>query len=384
MTANNPHLTVFGFPVYFRISCLIGAAFATLIWREFGVLIAVTLGVSILVHELGHSIAFRRYGTESHIVVHLFGGYSSPERPQRLSHREWVIISLAGPITAFVLLGAPAWLLLNFGPWLSAYPYAIAKVLVYFNIYWGAANLVPLWPLDGGRVLYHGTKGNWEVTRIATLGMSAIALVVAFKLGFTFAAIFIAYNAYQVFTRPGPDSAGHSRISHAVEAASTYASTPTKTRGKAGNDALDFVYKELLRDRPDRAAEPIAALLGNRRYRERAQIANAWGQLLSGEIITAPRTSGLLEAVDSDDVRASVDALQNHDFGLQAACALRVLERRGNLEEVCALLIDQPNGASTLHHLERLTLDHGLVSEQHLVTSALDRCASTPLQTPAP
>ena len=375
MPTSNPHMVIFGFPVYFRTSFVIAAAFATFLWREFGVLIAVTLAVSILVHELGHSIAFRRYGTESHIVIHLFGGYSSPDSPQRLSHREWVIVSLAGPGAAFVLLGAPAWLLLNFGPWLHSYPFTIATVLVYFNIFWGAANLLPLWPLDGGKVLYHATKGDWEATRIATLGMSAIALLVAFKFGFPLAGMFIVYNAYQVFTSSGPHSAGHSRISDAIKTAKTFEATSTKTRGKAGLAALDLVYQELLRDRPDRAEAPLNALLDNRQHREKARTASAWSQLLAGETVTSESTSSLLVAVEANDVRAAASELQSPEIPIEAACALRVLRQRGHLEDVCAVLVDEPDGPSMLYQLERLTLKHGLVTEQHCVSAALERCA---------
>jgi len=377
MPSKNPHVVVFGFAVYFRMSFMIGAAVATLIWREFGVLIAVTLAASILVHELGHSIAFRRYGTESHIVVHLFGGYSSPDYPQRLSHREWVIISLAGPVAAFVLLGAPAWLLLNFGPWLHAYPFAIATVLVYFNVFWGALNLLPLWPLDGGRVLYHATKGNWEATRVSTLFMSVIALGIAYKLGFTFAALFIVYNAYQVFTRPGPNSAGHSRISEAIQAANAFQATPTKTRGQAGSVALDLVYRELLRDRPDRAEEPLGSFLTSRRHRESARTAAAWGEVLRGAGVMSPTSSPLFIAVQANDVQAAADALRDPDLGLEAACALRVLEQRGHLEDVCAVLVNTADGPATLDRLERLTLENGLVSEQHCITAARERCTPT-------
>lgn len=383
MQASNPHLVVFGFPVYFRISFMIGTALATLLWREFGLLIAATLAVSILVHELGHSFAFRRYGTESHIVIHLFGGYSSPDSAQRLSHREWVIIALAGPGAAFVLLGAPAWLLLNFGPWLHDYAFTIATVLVYFNIFWGALNLLPVWPLDGGRVLYHATKGNWEITRTSTLAVSAVALIIAIQLGYVFVGVFIAYNAYQVFTRPGPTSAGHSRISDAIQNAKAFQATPTNTRGKAGLDALDLVYQELLRDRSDRAEEPLGALLDNRRHREKAETASAWGQLLAGNTVNVPSTSPLLVAVEANDVRSVAGELQNPENQLEVACALRVLQQRGRLEEVCAALVDEPDAPSTLYQLQLLTLKHGLVREQHCVTAARERCTPIDSQSAA-
>ena len=252
-----------------------------------------------------------------------------------------------------------------------------------FNVFWGAVNLLPLWPLDGGKVLYHATKGDWEVTRISTVGMSVVALVIALKLGFPFAALFIVYNAYQVFTRPGPNSAGHSRISDAIQTANAFQTTPTKTRGAAGSAALDLVYQELLRDRPDRAEEPLGALLDSRKHREKATTASAWSQLLAGDTATSPSTSPLFAAVEANDVRSVASELQTPELPLEAACALRVLQQRGHLEDVCAVLVDDPDGPSTLHQLERLTVKHGLVREQHCVTAARERCTPTESQSSA-
>lgn len=195
-----------------------------------------------------------------------------------------------------------------------------------------------------------------------------------------FASAFIAYNAYQVFTRPGPDSTGHSRISDAIQSAKSFQATPTKTRGKAGLDALYIIYQELLRDRPDRAEEPLGALLDNRSHREKAVTASAWGQLLAGNPVDATSTSSLLAAVDANDVRLVADEIQNPEYPLEAACALRVLQQRGHLEEVCAVLENEPDGPSTLYQLERLALKHGLVGEQHCITAARERCTPTDWQ----
>lgn len=83
----------------------------------------------------------------------------------------------------------------------------------------------------------------------------------------------------------------------------------------------------------------------------------------------------LLVAVEANDVRAAASELQSPEISIEAACALRVLRQRGHLEDVCAVLVDEPDGPSMLYQLERLTLKHGLVTEQHCVSAALERCA---------
>ena len=91
----------------------------------------------------------------------------------------------------------------------------------------------------------------------------------------------------------------------------------------------------------------------------------------------SPTSSPLFIAVQANDVQAAADALRDPDLGLEAACALRVLEQRGHLEDVCAVLVNTADGPATLDRLERLTLENGLVSEQHCITAARERCTPT-------
>ena len=372
----SPHLKVFGFPVYFRVSALLAAGAAVIFLREIGAIIAGVLAISILVHELGHSFAFRRYGTESHIVVHLMGGYSAPDRAHKLNHREWVITSLAGPLLAFFVLGAPAWLLREFTDMRYGYAGVVLNVLVYFNIYWGALNLLPIWPLDGGRVLYHATSGNWDLTKTVTLAASVPAAIIAYQLGYRFAMFLVLFNAYQIYSGPGPAGTGmigNSRIDAAVKEAKRYAPKPTKTRGEAGVKAVETVYQELLRGRPDRAAEPLAALRKSK-FRSEADIASAWGALLAGNQSDLPSASlaasPLLAAVAAGDPFASAHVLRQ-GVTIESTAALRVLHQRGLLDVVCGQLGSDEAGIACLRQLERHTLDLGMFDEQVRVTASL-------------
>ena len=72
--------------------------------------IAIWIGVafvSILVHELGHAVIMRRFGSNARIVLHSFGGLAIPEGSlgfgrsyHRRSSNEQIYISLAGPFAA--------------------------------------------------------------------------------------------------------------------------------------------------------------------------------------------------------------------------------------------------------------------------------------------
>ena len=108
---------------------------------------------SILLHELGHAVAFRRYGSwATRIVLHGFGGVAIGDRPPA-SRWKRIVIALAGPgaqlllcavvVTSHVLTG-----------WAKASDTteALFSYLVFINLIWALVNLLPIMPLDGGQV----------------------------------------------------------------------------------------------------------------------------------------------------------------------------------------------------------------------------------------
>ena len=129
---------------------------------------AIVLFVSVLLHELAHSLVALRYGIKvRQIMLFIFGGVSDIAQEARDFTQE-VKLAAAGPITSFVLAGifAACW-------WLSA-PMFVATspilegILFYgavANAILGAFNLIPAFPLDGGRILralLHMWKRNYD------------------------------------------------------------------------------------------------------------------------------------------------------------------------------------------------------------------------------
>ena len=115
---------IFGFPVrvapWFWVAALVlsgGGGATPLSVFAF----AAALFISILIHELGHTFAFRYYGQNSHIVLYHFGGLAVPTgrswNSARSANNPWnqIVISAAGPLTQMGVAIALAIILRGFG-----------------------------------------------------------------------------------------------------------------------------------------------------------------------------------------------------------------------------------------------------------------------------
>ena len=115
-----------------------------------GALTAVMLFVSVLLHELGHSVVAKRFGIPvPRITLFVFGGVSQiSSEPTKAATEFW--IAIAGPAVSFAL-GAIFW---ELRPVFASVPplLALTKYMGLMNLGLGAFNLIPAFPLDGGRV----------------------------------------------------------------------------------------------------------------------------------------------------------------------------------------------------------------------------------------
>ncbi len=136
-----------------------------------GAITAAMLFVSVLLHELGHSVVAKRYGISvPRITLFIFGGVSEiATEPPSAGVEFW--IAVAGPVVSFVL----ALIFWELQPLLTgAAPLlALTKYLALLNFILGLFNLVPGFPLDGGRVfrsiVWGITKDYRRASAIATL-----------------------------------------------------------------------------------------------------------------------------------------------------------------------------------------------------------------------
>lgn len=124
-----------------------------------GILTSIMLFVSVLIHELGHSVVARHFGLSvPRITLFIFGGVSEiAAEPADAATEFW--IAIVGPLTSFAL-AAVFWELEPVAA--SSQPLlALCKYLAFINLVLGAFNLIPGFPLDGGRVL---RAAVWRVT----------------------------------------------------------------------------------------------------------------------------------------------------------------------------------------------------------------------------
>ena len=147
------------------------------------ILIAGVAFVSLVGHELGHALAVRRLGYgQSQIVLGGLGGvckwYGRPTRGDS------VRIALAGP-AASLLMGALS-LALYLAMRSTIDGVGLLKVLVsaavLLNLAWGLFNLLPIFPMDGGRALRSVLSGSRTQRRAAELSLKIsgfVGLVVA-------------------------------------------------------------------------------------------------------------------------------------------------------------------------------------------------------------
>jgi Zn-dependent protease/predicted transcriptional regulator len=148
-----------------------------------GAVTALLLFVSVLIHELSHSFVARARGIGvDSITLFIFGGVSNltteSEQP-----RDEFLIAVVGPLTSFVLAGL-AWLA---GLAFAAGDGALGAMLSYLttiNLMLGIFNLVPGFPLDGGRVLRSIVWGVTGSVRRATEIASFVGQGVGFLLIF--------------------------------------------------------------------------------------------------------------------------------------------------------------------------------------------------------
>ena len=199
-----------------------------------GILGGIILFISVLLHELSHSIVAKRYGFKvRQIILFVFGGVSDIQDEPREDYKKEFAIAIVGPISSFALAGLFAFVwfvLLQLGitttntsqaDSLFALPQlqqqeqgqrtpttiseeeivgsiaqGIMRYGVIVNILLGGFNLLPAFPLDGGRVLraglmrlkgdYHGaTKTAVKIGIGISYGLMAFGFLTIFTGSFT-------------------------------------------------------------------------------------------------------------------------------------------------------------------------------------------------------
>jgi len=143
----------FGIPVYVDLSFLILMLMLVINFESFslGIACSLALGLSITLHELGHSLTARAFGYRTRLItLSLLGGCASLCAMPRKAWQE-LLTAVAGPLVSFTIAGI-AKLALEFLPMPSLWAAYVVYYVMVMNTCLGTFNLLPGFPLDGGRV----------------------------------------------------------------------------------------------------------------------------------------------------------------------------------------------------------------------------------------
>jgi Zn-dependent protease/CBS domain-containing protein len=166
---------------------------STLTYWVVSVLAALLLFVSVLLHELAHSLVARaRSLPVKNITLFIFGGVSNIEQEPKSPGVEFQM-SLVGPLTSLLIGGLSYLLLLVIRGGTSPLA-AILGYLAVSNVLLGLFNLVPGFPLDGGRVL---RSIVWKISgsvRTATRAATMVGQVIAYL--FILGGIWLLFGGY--------------------------------------------------------------------------------------------------------------------------------------------------------------------------------------------
>jgi Zn-dependent protease/CBS domain-containing protein len=169
-------------------------------------LYVIGLFASVLLHEIGHTLVARHYGIKTiEIVMFPIGGVSRPERMPKAREEFWIAIS--GPlVNALIAAGLFAWLAMQ-GKFVPVELLKdptdanLAQRIATGNFLLFLFNLLPAYPMDGGRVLRSllaRFKSEEEATRIAASSGQILAAMLGLfgLLSANFMLVFIAMFIY--------------------------------------------------------------------------------------------------------------------------------------------------------------------------------------------
>lgn len=147
---------------------------------------------SVLLHELAHSAVARARGIQVEgITLFIFGGMARI-RSEATNPRDEFLITIVGPLSS-ALIGAILLVVARVGDSLDVHRaiVSVAEYLAILNFILAAFNLIPGFPLDGGRLLrslvWHLTKDVRKATRLAAFTGQAFGFVI---IGFGILSLF--------------------------------------------------------------------------------------------------------------------------------------------------------------------------------------------------
>jgi Zn-dependent protease len=197
-----PLFRAFGVPVKMHISFL--GILAVIALTDISLLGLYTAAIGCIVaHEYGHVLAARHFDTKCEVIyLHFFGGAAMLHPPPKPSLTQDWMVALAGPLVSFGL-GA------GFIGLFALIGIEFLLLLGVLNVFVGLFNLLPIYPMDGGRIykaVMERLFGKQTGTTIAIMTARVLAIAAAISgivYGFYFIVavaafvILLGYNEQQ-------------------------------------------------------------------------------------------------------------------------------------------------------------------------------------------
>ncbi|HLK12412.1 MAG TPA: site-2 protease family protein [Candidatus Binatia bacterium] len=265
-TGSTGALRFFGIPVRFHFTFVLLFTFLVVAGsgeRQSPAMTAVyvvALIASVLLHELGHAATARAFGIRTvEIVMYPIGGLSRLDRRPRPREELW--IALAGPAANVALAGAilarlaVRGRLLPPAALLDATDANLPERLAIGNLLLGAFNLLPAYPMDGGRVLRALLalfRPEEEATRLAAAAgrALAVALGLAGLLAGSFLLVFVALFVYLGATQEAAVARGRALTAGATVRAAMITDLRTLSHGQTLRAAGDLLLSSSQQDFP--------------------------------------------------------------------------------------------------------------------------------------
>jgi Zn-dependent protease/CBS domain-containing protein len=270
-------LRIFGVPVRFHFTFVILLIFLLFIGvgeRQSGAMTALyvlALFASVLLHELGHTVVARKYGIRTtEIVMYPIGGVSRPERIPKGREEFWIAISgpLVNALIAAVLFG---WLATQhqFVPielLRDPTDANLAQRIATGNFLLFVFNLLPAYPMDGGRVLRSLLtlfKPEEEATRIAANSGQALAAMLGLYglLSSNFIVVFVAMFIYIGASQEGATVRGRLLTTGVPVRAAMITDFRTLSHGESIRDAGNLLLATSQHDFPVMHGDQVLGLL---------------------------------------------------------------------------------------------------------------------------
>jgi Zn-dependent protease len=189
-------------PWFWLSLAIIGGAIHARTKEEFFLLLLFLIAgfISILVHELGHALTAKAFGKRVEIVLEAFGGYAAYSGGAPLSRPRTFLVTAAGPALQIVL-GLVVYFFAELFPSMSFQAMYFVKVLYAISFGWAVLNLLPVLPLDGGRILQtilgpSRIKLTLMISIVVAVGMGVLYYTMTNSI---LLPIFMGMFAYQAF-----------------------------------------------------------------------------------------------------------------------------------------------------------------------------------------